>query len=61
MMEDPKRIASCTNLLYMVKDLERIGDYVQNIAEDIYYAVSGEPLIDTNPDPTWEAILPIKK
>ena len=61
MMEDPKRIASCTNLLYMVKDLERIGDYVQNIAEDIYYAVSGEPLIDTNPNPTWEAILPIKK
>jgi phosphate uptake regulator len=45
----------------MVKDLERIGDYVQNIAEDIYYAVSGEPLIDTNPNPTWEAILPIKK
>ncbi len=61
MMEEPKRITACTSLLYMVKDLERIGDYVQNIAEDIYYAVSGEPLFDGNPDPTWEAILPKKK
>ena len=33
----------------------------KNIAEDIYYAVSGEPLFDGNPDPTWEAILPKKK
>ena len=61
MMEEPKRITACTSLLYMVKDLERIGDYVQNIAEDIYYAVSGEPLFDGNPDPTWEVILPKKK
>ena len=50
MMEDPKRISACTNLLYMIKDLERVGDYVQNIAEDIYYAVSGEPLYHEGPD-----------
>ncbi len=61
MMEDPKRISACTNLLYMVKDLERAGDYVQNIAEDIYYAVSGEPLYNEGPDREWEAIKPLKK
>ena len=61
MMEEPKRITACTSLLYMVKNLERMGDYVQNIAEDIYYAVSGEPLFDGSSDPTWEAILPKKK
>ena len=61
MMEDPKRISACTNLLYMVKDLERAGDYVQNIAEDIYYAVSGEPLYNDGPDREWEAIKPLKK
>ena len=60
MMEDPKRISACTNLLYMVKDLERAGDYVQNIAEDIYYAVSGEPLYNEGPDREWEAIKPLK-
>ena len=61
MMEEPKRISACTNLLYMVKDLERVGDYVQNIAEDIYYAVSGEPLYNDTPDRQWEAIKPLKK
>ena len=60
MMEDPKRISACTNLLYMVKDLERAGDYVQSIAEDIYYAVSGEPLYNEGPDREWEAIKPLK-
>ena len=36
-------------------------DFWKNIAEDIYYAVSGEPLFDGSSDPTWEAILPKKK
>ena len=61
MMEEPKRISACTNLLYMVKDLERAGDYVKNIAEDIYYAVSGEPLYHEGPDREWESIKPLKK
>ena len=33
MMEEPKRITACTSLLYMVKDLERIGDYGKNMAK----------------------------
>jgi phosphate transport system protein len=49
MMEDPRNITPCTHLLFIAKNLERIGDHATNIAETIYYAVKGEPLPDTRP------------
>jgi phosphate transport system protein len=49
MMEDPRNITPCTHLLFIAKNLERIGDHVTNIAETIYYAVKGEVLPDTRP------------
>jgi phosphate transport system protein len=49
MMEDPRNITPCTHLLFIAKNLERIGDHATNIAETIYYAVKGEPLIDARP------------
>jgi phosphate transport system protein len=49
MMEDPRNITPCTHLLFIAKNLERIGDHTTNIAETIYYAVKGEALPDVRP------------
>ena len=46
MMEDPRTITSCTHLLFVAKNLERIGDHATNIAENVYYLVNGEPPVD---------------
>ena len=44
MMEDPRNIGACTHLLFMAKNIERIGDHATNIAENLYYLVHGTPL-----------------
>jgi phosphate transport system protein len=44
MMEDPRNITPCTHLLFMAKNIERIGDHATNIAENLWYQVYGEPL-----------------
>lgn len=49
MMEDPRNITPCTHLLFIAKNLERIGDHATNIAETIYYAVKGETLPTARP------------
>jgi phosphate transport system protein len=49
MMEDPRNITPCTHLLFIAKNLERIGDHATNVAETVYYAVKGEVLPDTRP------------
>lgn len=49
MMEDPRNITPCAHLLFIAKNLERIGDHATNIAETIYYAVKGEPLTEARP------------
>ncbi len=49
MMEDPRNITPCTHLLFIAKNLERIGDHATNIAETIYYAVTGESLLAVRP------------
>ncbi len=42
MMEDPRSVTPCTHLLFIAKNLERIGDKATNIAEILYYAVTGD-------------------
>jgi len=42
MMEDPRNITPCTHLLFMAKNLERIGDHATNIAENVWFLVKGE-------------------
>ncbi len=42
MMEDPRTITSCTHLLFMAKNIERIGDHATNIAENIWFLVHGD-------------------
>jgi len=49
MMEDARNITPCTHLLFIAKNLERIGDHATNIAETVHYAVTGEPLTETRP------------
>ncbi len=46
MMEDPRLISQCITLLFVFKNLERIGDHTTNIAENIYYLVQGEKIQD---------------
>jgi len=49
MMEDPRNITACTHLLFVAKNLERVGDHSTNIAETIHYAVTGESLPGARP------------
>ncbi|WP_158742499.1 phosphate signaling complex protein PhoU [Acidisphaera sp. L21] len=49
MMEDPRNITPCTHLLFIAKNLERIGDHATNIAETVYYAVTGDSLPEARP------------
>lgn len=42
MMENPKHITESAHLLFVAKNLERIGDHATNIAEMVHYVVTGE-------------------
>ena len=42
MMENPQNIGPSTTLLFVAKNLERIGDHATNIAEMVYFAATGE-------------------
>lgn len=49
MMEDPRSISMCTHLLFIAKNIERIGDHVTNISETIYFLVHGDRMRETRP------------
>ncbi|MGV8995557.1 MAG: phosphate signaling complex protein PhoU [Parvibaculaceae bacterium] len=49
MMEDPRTIGVCTHLLFIAKNVERIGDHATNVAETVYYVATGEMLTDNRP------------
>jgi phosphate transport system protein len=49
MMEEPRNITAATHMLFIAKNLERIGDHATNIAERIFYAVRGDTLPDERP------------
>ena len=44
MMEDPRKISLGAHLLFIAKNLERIGDHCTNIAEVVHYYVTGEEM-----------------
>ena len=46
MMENPHNITPATHLLFVAKNLERIGDHATNVAEMVYFAAKGEHLGD---------------
>jgi phosphate transport system protein len=54
MMGDPRTIGSCTHLLFMAKNLERIGDHATNLAEIIHYEITGREV--SGERPRWESV-----
>lgn len=56
MMGDPHMIGACAHLLFVAKNLERIGDYATSIAEMVQYEVSGAEF--TDPRPKWSSVEP---
>jgi len=49
MMEDPRNITACMHLHFIAKNIERAGDHVTNIAEQVIYLVTGEMPDDSRP------------
>ena len=49
MMEDPRNISFCAHLLFCAKNIERIGDHATNIAETVFYLVTGATLPSERP------------
>jgi phosphate transport system protein len=41
MMENPTTIGQVAHLLFIAKNLERVGDHATNVAEMVYYAATG--------------------
>ena len=46
MMENPHNITPATHLLFIAKNLERVGDHATNVAEMVYFAATGEHMAD---------------
>jgi phosphate transport system protein len=44
MMEDVRNITSCTHLLFVAKNIERIGDHCTNVAEIVHFLITGEDI-----------------
>jgi len=49
MMEDPRNITACMHLHFIAKNMERMGDHVTSIAEQVIYLVTGERSGDARP------------
>jgi phosphate transport system protein len=60
MMEDPRNIGLYTHLMFMAKNIERIGDHATNIAEDLYFVVHGTPLDQARPKGDDSSLEPVR-
>ena len=49
MMEDPRNITPCMHLHFVAKNMERMGDHVTNIAEQVVYMATGKFPDDSRP------------
>ena len=64
MMEDPRNITPSTHLLFVAKNIERIGDHATNIAETIHFLIEGRHLARARPKSdgtSFEVVLPTGK
>lgn len=50
MVENPRTISQVAHLLFVAKNIERIGDHATNVAEMVYYAATGGTLADRESD-----------
>jgi len=46
MIENPTTISQVAHLMFVAKNLERIGDHATNVAEMVYFAATGIKLTD---------------
>ena len=51
MVENPSTITTAAQLLFVARNLERIGDHATNIAEQVYFSATGEYLTDRSERP----------
>ena len=49
MKAEPQRVPIGAHLLFIAKNIERIGDHATNVAESVYYLVTGETLTGPRP------------
>nr|WP_111405541.1 phosphate signaling complex protein PhoU [Phycocomes zhengii] len=49
MMEDPRNITGCMHLHFIAKNIERMGDHVTSIADQVIYLVTGEMPTEARP------------
>jgi phosphate transport system protein len=49
MMEDSRNISACTHLLFIAKNIERMGDLATNIAERVVFLVEGVNMDEDRP------------
>ena len=49
MMEDPRNITACMHLHFISKNIERAGDHVTSIADQVIYLATGELPEDSRP------------
>jgi phosphate transport system protein len=54
MMSDPRTISACAHLLFVAKNLERIGDYATSVAEIIHYEITGDDIEGERPK--WSGV-----
>lgn len=57
MMENPHHISQSAHLLFIAKNLERVGDHATNIAEIVHFAVTGERVIERPRSDTTPTII----
>jgi len=48
-MEDPRNITACMHMHFIAKNVERMGDLITNMAEQIIYLVTGEMPEESRP------------
>ncbi len=59
MQQDPNRVPAGTHLVFIAKNIERIGDHTTNIAEAIHFQVQGEWLSTPRPKGDTTSLEPI--
>jgi len=49
MLEDPRNITPCMHLLFIAKNVERMGDHTTSIAEQVHFLITGAMPDDERP------------
>jgi len=58
MMEDPRNITACMHLHFIAKNVERMGDHVTSIAEQVVYIATGQHPDEARPKADKTSVAP---